>query len=79
MFLFSEQRIVLGIRENLFKSILRQEIGFFDKTKTGEIISRLSSDASMIGNSVTFNVSDGLRAVAQAGGSIGMMVSLCLV
>lgn len=54
---------------------MRQEIGFFDKNKTGEIISRLSSDAAMIGNSVTFNVSDGLRSLAQAGGSIGMMVS----
>lgn len=70
----SEQRVVLQIREKLFSSIMKQEIGFFDKNKTGEIISRLSSDAAMIGNSVTFNISDGLRSLAQAGGSIGMML-----
>ncbi|KAL4238741.1 ATP-binding cassette sub- B member 10 [Mactra antiquata] len=70
----AEQKIVLGIRENLFSSIMKQEIAFFDKTKTGEIISRLSSDASLIGNSVTYNISDGLRSVAQAAGSVGMMV-----
>lgn len=67
---------MLRIRSNLYSSILKQEIGFFDKNKTGELISRLSTDAALVGRSVTFNISDGLRASAQAVGSIGMMVSL---
>ena len=62
------------MREKLFSSIMRQEIGFFDKTKTGELINRLSTDTSLVGQSVTMNISDGLRAVAQAIGSVGMMV-----
>ena len=64
------------MREKLFGSIMRQEIGFFDKTKTGELINRLSTDTSLVGQSVTMNISDGLRAVAQAVGSVGMMVRL---
>ena len=65
------------MREKLFASIMRQEVGFFDKTKTGELINRLSTDTSLVGQSVTMNISDGLRAMAQAIGSVGMMVRMC--
>lgn len=84
----SGYRIVTKMREKLFGSIMRQEIGFFDKTKTGELINRLSTDTSLVGQSVTMNISDGLRAVAQAVGSVGMMfyvspklalIGLCIV
>jgi len=70
----SALKIVQHIREKLFSSLMKQDIGFFDTTKTGELISRLSNDSALVGRSVTFNISDGLRAVAQATGSTGMMV-----
>nr|XP_033794770.1 ATP-binding cassette sub-family B member 10, mitochondrial isoform X1 [Geotrypetes seraphini] len=69
----SGQRIVQRLRTSLFSSVLKQEIGFFDKTPTGELINRLSSDTALLGRSVTENLSDGLRAVAQASVGIGMM------
>ncbi|XP_019610342.2 ATP-binding cassette sub-family B member 10, mitochondrial [Rhinolophus sinicus] len=69
----SGQRIVNGLRASLFSSILRQEVAFFDKTRTGELINRLSSDTALLGRSVTENLSDGLRAGAQASVGIGMM------
>ncbi|KAB0389072.1 hypothetical protein E2I00_006311, partial [Balaenoptera physalus] len=69
----SGQRIVNRLRASLFSSVLRQEVAFFDKTRTGELINRLSSDAALLGRSVTENLSDGLRAGAQA--SIGFFVS----
>ncbi|XP_048240806.1 ATP-binding cassette sub-family B member 10, mitochondrial-like isoform X1 [Haliotis rufescens] len=68
------QNIVKRLREKLFNSVMKQEIGFFDKTKTGELINRLSADASLVGQSVTNNISDGLRSIAQAVGGVGMMV-----
>lgn len=70
----SGQSIVNRLRTSLFSSILRQEVAFFDKTRTGELINRLSSDTALLGRSVTENLSDGLRAVAQASVGIGMMV-----
>lgn len=75
------QNIVNRLRTSLFSSILRQEVAFFDKTRTGELINRLSSDTALLGRSVTENLSDGLRAVAQASVGVGMMVcqSLLLV
>lgn len=67
------QRIVNRLRTSLFASVLRQEVAFFDKTRTGELINRLSSDTALLGRSVTENLSDGLRAGAQASVGIGMM------
>ncbi|XP_043781609.1 ATP-binding cassette sub-family B member 10, mitochondrial isoform X2 [Cervus elaphus] len=69
----SGQRIVNRLRASLFSSVLRQEVAFFDKTRTGELINRLSADAALLGRSVTENLSDGLRAGAQASVGIGMM------
>ncbi|NWS44513.1 ABCBA protein, partial [Probosciger aterrimus] len=68
------QRIVKRLRATMFSSILKQEIAFFDKTRTGELINRLSSDAALLGRSVTENLPDGLRAGAQVSVGIGMMV-----
>ncbi|XP_005320479.2 ATP-binding cassette sub-family B member 10, mitochondrial [Ictidomys tridecemlineatus] len=69
----SGQRIVNRLRTSLFSSVLRQDVAFFDKTRTGELINRLSSDTALLGRSVTENLSDGLRAGAQASVGIGMM------
>ena len=41
---YANQRIVKGVRIDTFASILRQEIGFFDRTTSGELASRLNSD-----------------------------------
>ncbi|XP_023932001.1 ATP-binding cassette sub-family B member 10, mitochondrial-like isoform X2 [Lingula anatina] len=70
----SGQRIINTMRQSVFASILRQETAFFDKSKSGELINRLSADTTVVGSSVTQNVSDGLRAVAQGVGGISMMV-----
>lgn len=70
----SGSNVVKRLREQLFTSIMRQEMGFFDKTKTGELVNRLSADTSLVGQSVTSNISDGLRSVTQAVGGVGMMV-----
>lgn len=68
------QRIVNRLRVALFAAVLKQEVAFFDKTRTGELVNRLSADAALLGRSVTENLSDGLRAVAQASVGTGMMV-----
>ena len=71
---FLGQNIIKRLRQSLFSSIMRQETAFFDRTKTGEVINRLSADTILVGKAVTDNVSDGLRAVAQAAAGVSMMV-----
>lgn len=68
------QRIVLRLRKKLFEKIMHQEMAFFDKTKTGELINRLSADTEVVGLSISQNLSDGLRSVIQAAGGVGMML-----
>lgn len=69
----SGQQVIRNLRTSLFSSILRQEVGFFDRTRTGELINRLSADTALVGHSITDNISDGLRAVAQAAAGVSMM------
>ncbi|KAM8894745.1 ATP-binding cassette sub-family B member 10, mitochondrial [Spinachia spinachia] len=69
----SGQEIVRNLRAGVFSSILRQEVAFFDRNRTGELINRLSADTAVVGRSITDNLSDGLRAVAQAAAGVSMM------
>ncbi|RVE74671.1 hypothetical protein OJAV_G00024310 [Oryzias javanicus] len=69
----SGQQIIRNLRGSIFLSILRQEVAFFDKNRTGELINRLSADSAVVGRSITDNLSDGLRAVAQAVAGVSMM------
>ncbi|KAM3626059.1 uncharacterized protein V6R79_021901 [Siganus canaliculatus] len=69
----SGQKIVRNLRASAFSSIIRQEVAFFDKNRTGELINRLSADTAVVGRSITDNLSDGLRAVAQAVAGVSMM------
>ncbi|XP_049905474.1 ATP-binding cassette sub-family B member 10, mitochondrial [Epinephelus moara] len=70
----SGQQIVRDLRASVFSSILRQEVAFFDRNSTGELINRLSADTAVVGRSITDNLSDGLRALAQAIAGVSMMI-----
>ena len=55
------ERVVAKLRERLFESLMGQEIAFFDGQKTGELTNRLSSDATVLQNAVSVNISMALR------------------
>jgi ATP-binding cassette subfamily B (MDR/TAP) protein 10 len=73
LILTTSQRIIKRVREQLFNGILRKEMAFFDKQKTGELVNRLSSDTEVMSNAVTQNISDGLRALTQSAAGVGLM------
>jgi ATP-binding cassette subfamily B (MDR/TAP) protein 10 len=52
---------------------LRQESGWFDTKGTGELVNRLSTDTYLVGNSLSQNLSDGLRSTAMVIAGTGMM------
>lgn len=54
--------------------MLHNEAGWFDKKGTGELVNRLSSDTFLVGNSLSMNLSDGLRSTAMVLAGTGMMV-----
>lgn len=73
LFSMSGERIVLRLRQRLFAKILAQDIPFFDFNRTGELTSRLASDCTTLQNTVSVNVSQGLRNLGQAVGGLGFM------
>ncbi|KAF7798827.1 hypothetical protein EIP86_010053 [Pleurotus ostreatoroseus] len=68
----SGQRIVARLRERTYAAALRQEVEFVERGE-GDVISRLSVDSSIVGESVTQNLSDGLRSIIMASVGLGAM------
>ncbi|RYQ83455.1 hypothetical protein Ahy_B10g102138 isoform A [Arachis hypogaea] len=51
---------------NFLQFLVHKEIAFFDVTRTGEILSRLSEDTQIIKNAATTNVSEAMKNLATA-------------
>jgi ABC transporter fused permease/ATP-binding protein len=73
LFTTAGERIVARLRQNLFASLMSQEVAFFDERKTGELTNRLSSDATVLQNTVSANISMVLRNAVQVLGGISML------
>jgi len=69
-------RFNIRINNTLFSSIVKQEIGFFDKTNTGEIVSRITSDTTKISDQITLNLNVFLRSIVKAIGVCVFMFKL---
>ena len=69
-------RVNIRLRIRLMDSLLAQDIGFFDVTKTGDISSRLSSDTTLVGDQISLNVNVFLRSLVQIIGVLLFMFVL---
>lgn len=65
--------IIRDLRGSLYASIVDQEIGFFDKHRTGELVSRLSNDAGVLRDVVTSDISVILRDLLLVVGGVAML------
>jgi ATP-binding cassette subfamily B protein len=74
LFTVAGERVVARLRVNLYAAVIRQEIGFFDQRRTGELTNRLASDTTVLQNAVTVNLSMALRFGLQALGAIGILL-----
>lgn len=66
LFSSASERVVARLRTNLFTHLIHQEIAFFDVTRTGELLSRLSEDTQIIKNAATTNLSEALKNLSTA-------------
>ncbi|PAV80705.1 hypothetical protein WR25_03311 [Diploscapter pachys] len=63
------------VRLELFNSLVQQEIGFFDQTKTGDLVSRLTADCATVSSTISNNLNTFLRnGVMLIGGVIFMFI-----
>ncbi|XP_044296775.1 ABC-type oligopeptide transporter ABCB9 isoform X1 [Varanus komodoensis] len=69
-------RLNIRLRNRLFRSLVSQEMSFFDENLTGDIISRLTSDTTIVSDLVSQNINIFLRNMVKATGIIVFMFSL---
>lgn len=62
------------LRSRVYRTMLNQEPGWYDTKGTGELINRLSNDTTLVGNSLSQNLSDGLRSIITIAAGTSMMV-----
>uniref|UniRef100_A0AC35UGF0 Arginyl-tRNA synthetase n=1 Tax=Rhabditophanes sp. KR3021 TaxID=114890 RepID=A0AC35UGF0_9BILA len=64
------------IRNDLFSSLVTQEVGFYDVHKTGEIVSRLAADTQTMADTIPLNLNVFLRNTIMIVGSMIFMMNL---
>ena len=74
LFTITGERIVKKLRYDLFHKIANLPMSFFDNRKTGELMSRLSSDCTVLQKAVSVNLSMLVRNLAAALGAIFLML-----
>lgn len=70
------ENISSRLRKTLFQSLISQDIEFFDKYKTGELIDRLTSDVQDFKSSFKACVAQGLKSFTQTAGCVGALFLL---
>uniref|UniRef100_A0A8B9L7K8 Transporter associated with antigen processing, subunit type a n=1 Tax=Astyanax mexicanus TaxID=7994 RepID=A0A8B9L7K8_ASTMX len=76
LFMCAIGSFISRMKLKLFGSLVRQEIGFFESTKTGDITSRLSTDTTLMARAVALNVNVLLRTFIKTMGMLYLMFSL---
>ena len=73
LFTVAGERVVCELRRKLFEALLAQEIGFYDQSRVGELVSRLSGDTSILRDAATVNLSMALRQVVTVVGGVAYL------
>ena len=64
------ERITADLRNAVYAHVLRQSPEFFESTKTGEVLSRLTTDTTLVQTVVGSSLSMGLRNVVMGSGAL---------
>jgi ATP-binding cassette subfamily B protein len=76
LFSLAGERGVRRVRERLYRSLVAQEIAFFDASRTGELTSRLGTDSASLQGLLSSQFSMALRqAVTAVGGVVLLLVT----
>ena len=68
------ERITADLRTAVYGHVLRQSPAFFESTQTGEVLSRLTSDTTLVQTVVGSSLSMGLRNLVMGLGALAMLV-----
>ena len=67
-------RIVARMRRQLFDATLAQDVAFFDRVPTGDLVTRLAADTQMIQRAATVQVVSAMRSLIMGLGGTGCLL-----
>lgn len=68
------ERVIADIRRDVFAHVIQMHMGFFETTRTGEILSRMTTDTTVLQQVVGSSVSVALRNILLLTGASVMLV-----
>jgi ATP-binding cassette subfamily B protein len=68
------ERITADLRNAVYRHVLRQSPEFFESTQTGEVLSRLTTDTTLVQTVVGSSLSMGLRNTVMGLGALVMLI-----
>lgn len=68
------ERVTADLRNAVYSHVLKQSPEFFETTQTGEVLSRLSADTTLVQTVVGSSLSMGLRNAVMGVGALGVLV-----
>ena len=68
------ERVVADVRSALFSHLLRLDAGFYDNVRAGELVSRMSSDTTLIKSAFGASASIALRNFVLFVGALALMI-----
>ncbi len=68
------ERVTADLRNAVYAHVLRQSPEFFETTQTGEVLSRLTSDTTLVQTVIGSSLSMGLRNAVMGIGALGVLV-----
>ncbi|MHC1479509.1 ABC transporter transmembrane domain-containing protein [Frateuria aurantia] len=68
------ERSLAALRETLYDHVIRLDVDFFERSRVGELISRLSSDTEVVQALIGSGISVALRSAVMLVGAAGAMV-----
>lgn len=68
------ERVTADLRTAVYRHVLQQSPEFFETTQTGEVLSRLTTDTTLVQTVVGSSFSLGLRNAVMGLGALGMLV-----
>lgn len=68
------ERVTADLRDAVYAHVLRQSPEFFETTQTGEVLSRLTTDTTLVQTVVGSSLSMGLRNTVMGVGAMAMLI-----
>jgi ATP-binding cassette subfamily B protein len=68
------ERAIAALRDLLYSRIIRLDVAFYEKTRVGELVSRLGTDTEVVQTLIGSSISIALRSVVMVIGAAALMV-----